>query len=46
MVSAATLQIGRLMRHYRKRGMQAQYMNEVVVFNARMSDLHAAIGRV
>jgi perosamine synthetase len=46
MVSVATPQIGRLMRLYRNQGMEAQYMNEVVGFNARMSDIHAAIGRV
>lgn len=46
MVSVATPEIGRLMRLYRNQGMKAQYMNEVVGFNARMSDIHAAIGRV
>ena len=46
MVSVATPAIERLMRLYRNQGMEAQYQNEVVGFNARMSDIHAAIGRV
>jgi dTDP-4-amino-4,6-dideoxygalactose transaminase len=46
MVSVATAQIERLMRLYRNQGMEAQYKNEVVGFNARMTDIHAAIGRV
>ena len=46
MVAVATPEIERLMRLYRNQGMQRQYENEVVGFNARMSDLHAAIGRV
>src|ERR1019366_1175265 len=46
MVSVATPEIGRLMRLYRNQGMEAQYKNEVVGFNARMTDIHAAIGRV
>ena len=46
MVSVADAQIERLMRLYRNQGMERQYENEVVGFNARMTDLHAAIGRV
>lgn len=46
MVSVATDAIERLMRLYRNQGMQRQYKNEVVGFNARMTDIHAAIGRV
>ena len=46
MVSVATDEIERLMRLYRNQGMQRQYENEVVGFNNRMSDIHAAIGRV
>ena len=34
------------MRLYRNQGMQRQYENEVVGFNNRMTDIHAAIGRV
>jgi dTDP-4-amino-4,6-dideoxygalactose transaminase len=46
MVSVATPEIERLMRLYRNQGMEAQYKNEVVGFNSRMTDIHAAIGRV
>jgi perosamine synthetase len=46
MVSAATPEIERLLRLYRNQGMEAQYKNEVVGFNCRMTDIHAAIGRV
>jgi dTDP-4-amino-4,6-dideoxygalactose transaminase len=45
MVSAADDEIERLLRLYRNQGMQVQYHNEVVGFNARMTDIHAAIGR-
>ena len=46
MVSVATPEIERLMRLYRNQGMEQQYKNEVVGFNCRMTDIHAAIGRV
>jgi dTDP-4-amino-4,6-dideoxygalactose transaminase len=46
MVSVANAQIERLMRLYRNQGMEKQYHNEVVGFNNRMTDIHAAIGRV
>jgi perosamine synthetase len=46
MVSVADSEVDRLLRLYRNQGMQRQYENEVVGFNARMTDLHAAIGRV
>ncbi|ANH38201.1 dTDP-3-amino-3,6-dideoxy-alpha-D-galactopyranose transaminase [Nocardioides dokdonensis FR1436] len=46
MVSVASGEIERLMRLYRNQGMQRQYENEVVGFNSRMTDIHAAIGRV
>jgi perosamine synthetase len=46
MVSVANPEIERLMRLYRNQGMEAPYKNEVVGFNARMTDIHAAIGRV
>ncbi|HEX2705943.1 MAG TPA: DegT/DnrJ/EryC1/StrS family aminotransferase, partial [Candidatus Lustribacter sp.] len=45
MVSVATPEIERLMRLYRNQGMEKQYHNEVVGFNARMTDIHAALGR-
>jgi dTDP-4-amino-4,6-dideoxygalactose transaminase len=46
MVSVANDEVERLMRLYRNQGMLKQYENEVVGFNNRMTDIHAAIGRV
>ena len=46
MVAAASEQVERQLRLYRNQGMETQYHNEIVGFNARMTDLHAAIGRV
>lgn len=46
MVSTATEEIARAVRLLRNQGMERQYANEVVGFNARMTDIHAAIGRV
>jgi perosamine synthetase len=46
MVSVANEGIESLMRLYRNQGMLRQYENEVVGFNMRMTDIHAAIGRV
>ncbi len=46
MVSCADEEMARMMRLLRNQGMEKRYENEVVGFNARMTDLHAAIGRV
>ncbi|MGA4670818.1 DegT/DnrJ/EryC1/StrS family aminotransferase [Propionibacteriaceae bacterium Y1923] len=46
MVSAANETIERNLRLYRNQGMLQQYHNEVVGLNNRMTDIHAAIGRV
>ncbi len=46
MVACATDEIARNVRLLRNQGMERQYANEVVGFNARMTDVHAAIGRV
>lgn len=46
MVSVADRGTERLLRLYRNQGMQRQYENEVIGFNCRMTDIHAAIGRV
>lgn len=46
MVSVATPEVERLVRLYRNQGMERQYHNEVVGLNNRMTDIHAAIGRV
>ena len=39
-------QIERQARLLRNQGMEKRYENEVIGFNARMTDIHAAIGRV
>ncbi|MFQ6172012.1 DegT/DnrJ/EryC1/StrS family aminotransferase [Oryzobacter sp. R7] len=46
MVSVEDAEVERLMRLYRNQGMEKQYHNEVVGLNNRMTDIHAAIGRV
>ncbi|MFS0703564.1 DegT/DnrJ/EryC1/StrS family aminotransferase [Cellulomonas sp. 179-A 9B4 NHS] len=46
MVVAGSGEIARSVRLLRNQGMEKQYENEVVGFNARMTDVHAAIGRV
>ncbi|MDU0344426.1 DegT/DnrJ/EryC1/StrS family aminotransferase [Microbacterium sp. KSW2-29] len=46
MVTAGSAEIARALRLLRNQGMERQYENEIVGFNARMTDLHAAIGRV
>ena len=38
--------VARTMRLLRNQGMEQRYANEVIGFNARMTDIHAAIGRV
>ena len=46
MVSVADAEIERRMRLLRNQGMLRQYENEVIGYNNRMTDIHAAIGRV
>ncbi|GAA1777146.1 DegT/DnrJ/EryC1/StrS family aminotransferase [Agromyces lapidis] len=46
MVSTGDAAVERRLRLLRNQGMERQYENEVVGFNARMTDIHAAIGRV
>jgi dTDP-4-amino-4,6-dideoxygalactose transaminase len=46
MVSTGDTEVERTLRLLRNQGMQRQYENEIVGFNARMTNLHAAIGRV
>ncbi len=46
MVSCADAEIARGVRLLRNQGMEKQYANEIVGLNNRMTDLHAAIGRV
>lgn len=45
MVSVATHELERGLRLLRNQGMEKRYANEVIGFNARMTDIHAAIGR-
>lgn len=46
MVSCAGPEVARMIRLLRNQGMEKRYENEVVGFNTRMTDVHAAIGRV
>jgi dTDP-4-amino-4,6-dideoxygalactose transaminase len=46
MVACADRETARRVRLLRNQGMERQYANEVVGFNQRMTDIHAAIGRV
>ncbi|MGH8774623.1 MAG: DegT/DnrJ/EryC1/StrS family aminotransferase [Jiangellaceae bacterium] len=46
MVSCETEEVARQLRLLRNQGMERRYENEIVGFNARMTDVHAAIGRV
>lgn len=46
MVTTATDEIARQVKLLRNQGMERQYENEIIGFNARMTDIHAAIGRV
>ncbi|WP_130013960.1 DegT/DnrJ/EryC1/StrS family aminotransferase [Serinicoccus sediminis] len=46
MVACADEEIARGVRLLRNQGMERQYANEVIGLNNRMTDIHAAIGRV
>jgi perosamine synthetase len=46
MVSTPSAEIARAIRVLRNQGMEKRYENEVIGFNTRMTDIHAAIGRV
>ena len=46
MVSTADPKIARTMRLLRNQGQERRYENEIAGFNNRMTDIHAAIGRV
>jgi len=46
MVTTADPATARMVRLLRNQGMEQRYRNEVVGFNTRMTDIHAAIGRV
>ena len=46
MVVCADEAVARTVRLLRNQGMERRYANEIVGYNMRMTDLHAAIGRV
>jgi dTDP-4-amino-4,6-dideoxygalactose transaminase len=46
LVVCADEAVARRVRLLRNQGMERRYVNEIVGYNARMTDLHAAIGRV
>lgn len=46
MIVVSEAELDRLLRLYRNQGMEQPYANEIVGFNNRMTDIHAAIGRV
>jgi dTDP-4-amino-4,6-dideoxygalactose transaminase len=46
MITTASDEVARMSRVLRNQGMERRYENEVVGFNTRMTDIHAAIGRV
>lgn len=46
MISTASDEVARQSRLLRNQGMERRYENEIVGFNTRMTDIHAAIGRV
>lgn len=46
MITTASAELERQARMLRNQGMERRYENEVIGFNTRMTDIHAAIGRV
>ncbi len=46
MIVTSDPEIERKCRLLRNQGMEQRYMNEIIGFNTRMTDIHAAIGRV
>jgi perosamine synthetase len=46
MVVTGDSEVARTVRLLRNQGMEVRYRNEIVGFNTRMTDVHAAIGRV
>jgi perosamine synthetase len=46
MVTTSDSNLARIVRLLRNQGQEQRYKNEIVGFNNRMTDLHAAIGRV
>ena len=46
MITTGSDELNRKLRMLRNQGMETRYQNELVGFNVRMTDIHAAIGRV
>jgi dTDP-4-amino-4,6-dideoxygalactose transaminase len=46
MITTPSPELARMARLLRNQGMERRYENEVIGFNTRMTDIHAAIGRV
>ena len=46
MIVLANSEVARTCRMLRNQGMEKKYANEIVGFNLRMTDIHAAIGRI
>lgn len=46
MITTSSPELERVARMLRNQGMERRYENEVIGFNMRMTDIHAAIGRV
>jgi perosamine synthetase len=46
MITTSSEEVARRCRLLRNQGMEKRYVNEIVGFNTRMTDIHAAIGRV
>lgn len=46
MVTTGSAEVARTVQLLRNQGMEQRYRNEIVGFNTRMTDIHAAIGRV
>ena len=46
MVTTGSPEVARTVQLLRNQGMEQRYRNEIVGFNTRMTDIHAAIGRV
>jgi dTDP-4-amino-4,6-dideoxygalactose transaminase len=46
MISTASDVVARQCRLLRNQGMEKRYVNEIIGFNTRMTEIHAAIGRV
>ena len=46
MVVTDSAEVARVLRLLRNQGQEIRYQNEIIGFNTRMTDIHAAIGRV